>query len=130
MRGQKSACGGAWWRCAFAGHGNSPACEHCQVSIVLVLAEMHRQLAEVGAGLVNNGSINAAGDLSFQTSTNCWWHAPPIPPGDGDGRRRLARSGGGREYGIPAVVGVADATMRLRDGQSTTVDRAVGTIAR
>lgn len=33
-----------------------------------------------------------------------------------------------REYGIPAVVGVADATMRLRDGQSITVDGAAGTV--
>ncbi|MDE8588400.1 PEP/pyruvate-binding domain-containing protein [Arthrobacter sp. NQ4] len=34
-----------------------------------------------------------------------------------------------REYGIPAVVGVADATERLRDGQSVTVDGAAGTVA-
>jgi phosphohistidine swiveling domain-containing protein len=33
-----------------------------------------------------------------------------------------------REYGIPAVVGVADATTRLRDGQSVTVDGAAGTV--
>lgn len=33
-----------------------------------------------------------------------------------------------REYGIPAVVGVADATTRLHDGQSITVDGAAGTI--
>jgi pyruvate,water dikinase len=33
-----------------------------------------------------------------------------------------------REYGIPAVVGVADATTRLRDGQSITVDGAAGTV--
>jgi pyruvate,water dikinase len=34
-----------------------------------------------------------------------------------------------REYGIPAVVGVADATTRLHDGQSITVDGAAGTVA-
>ncbi|WP_406633657.1 PEP/pyruvate-binding domain-containing protein [Pseudarthrobacter quantipunctorum] len=33
-----------------------------------------------------------------------------------------------REYGIPAVVGVADATTRLRDGQNVTVDGAAGTV--
>jgi phosphohistidine swiveling domain-containing protein len=33
-----------------------------------------------------------------------------------------------REYGIPAVVGVADATTRLRDGQDITVDGAAGTV--
>lgn len=34
-----------------------------------------------------------------------------------------------REYGIPAVVGVPDATARLRDGQSITVDGAAGTVS-
>ena len=33
-----------------------------------------------------------------------------------------------REYGIPAVVGVPDATTRLHTGQSVTVDGAAGTI--
>ncbi|XTR51381.1 PEP-utilizing enzyme [Pseudarthrobacter sp. So.54] len=33
-----------------------------------------------------------------------------------------------REYGIPAVVGVPDATTRLRTGQMVTVDGAAGTI--
>ena len=33
-----------------------------------------------------------------------------------------------REYGIPAVVGVPDATGRLRDGQTVTVDGAAGTV--
>ncbi|MFC8040295.1 PEP/pyruvate-binding domain-containing protein [Paenarthrobacter sp. NPDC057355] len=33
-----------------------------------------------------------------------------------------------REYGIPAVVGVADATTKLRSGQSITVDGAAGTV--
>ncbi|MDQ0754415.1 PEP/pyruvate-binding domain-containing protein [Arthrobacter sp. B3I4] len=33
-----------------------------------------------------------------------------------------------REYGIPAVVGVPDATTRLRTGQSVTVDGAAGTV--
>jgi pyruvate,water dikinase len=33
-----------------------------------------------------------------------------------------------REYGIPAVVGVPDATTVLRDGQSITVDGAAGTV--
>ena len=33
-----------------------------------------------------------------------------------------------REYGIPAVVGVPDATTRLRTGQTVTVDGASGTI--
>ena len=34
-----------------------------------------------------------------------------------------------REYGIPAVVGVADATERIRTGQEITVDGSAGTIA-
>lgn len=33
-----------------------------------------------------------------------------------------------REYGIPAVVGVADATLRIRPGQRLTLDGAAGTI--
>lgn len=33
-----------------------------------------------------------------------------------------------REYGIPAVVGAADATLRLHDGQTVTVDGAAGTV--
>ncbi|WP_307000485.1 PEP-utilizing enzyme [Arthrobacter sp. V1I7] len=33
-----------------------------------------------------------------------------------------------REYGIPAVVGVPDATARIRTGQSITVDGAAGTV--
>ncbi len=33
-----------------------------------------------------------------------------------------------REYGIPAVVGVADAASRLRTGQTVTVDGAAGTV--
>jgi phosphohistidine swiveling domain-containing protein len=33
-----------------------------------------------------------------------------------------------REYGIPAVVGVTDATTRLHDGQIITVDGAAGTV--
>jgi len=33
-----------------------------------------------------------------------------------------------REYGIPAVVGVADATTQLRDGLVVTVDGATGTV--
>jgi pyruvate,water dikinase len=33
-----------------------------------------------------------------------------------------------REYGIPAVVGVPDATGRLRTGQTVTVDGAAGTV--
>jgi phosphohistidine swiveling domain-containing protein len=33
-----------------------------------------------------------------------------------------------REYGIPAVVGVPDATTRLRTGQTVTVDGASGTV--
>ncbi|WP_347111088.1 PEP/pyruvate-binding domain-containing protein [Paenarthrobacter sp. S56] len=33
-----------------------------------------------------------------------------------------------REYGIPAVVGVPDATVRLRTGQVITVDGAAGTV--
>jgi len=33
-----------------------------------------------------------------------------------------------REYGIPAVVGVVDATSRLHDGQTVTVDGASGTV--
>ena len=34
-----------------------------------------------------------------------------------------------REYGIPAVVGVPDATSRIRTGQNITVDGAAGTVA-
>ena len=34
-----------------------------------------------------------------------------------------------REYGIPAVVGVPDATVRIVTGQSITVDGAAGTVA-
>ena len=33
-----------------------------------------------------------------------------------------------REYGIPAVVGVADATARLRTGELVTVDGAAGLV--
>src|SRR3989442_8074042 len=33
-----------------------------------------------------------------------------------------------REFGIPAVVGVPDATTRLRTGQIVTVDGAAGTV--
>jgi pyruvate,water dikinase len=31
-----------------------------------------------------------------------------------------------REYGIPAVVGTGDATLRLNDGQAVTVDGTTG----
>jgi phosphoenolpyruvate-protein kinase (PTS system EI component) len=34
-----------------------------------------------------------------------------------------------REYGIPAVVGVPDATERIATGQRITVDGSSGTIA-
>jgi pyruvate,water dikinase len=33
-----------------------------------------------------------------------------------------------REYGIPAVVGVADATTRIRTGQKVTLDGAAGVV--
>jgi rifampicin phosphotransferase len=33
-----------------------------------------------------------------------------------------------REYGIPAVVGTGDATLRLHDGQTVTVDGTAGTV--
>ena len=33
-----------------------------------------------------------------------------------------------REYGIPAVVGTEEATLRLRDGQAVTVDGGAGTV--
>ncbi|MPZ14223.1 MAG: pyruvate, water dikinase, partial [Chloroflexi bacterium] len=33
-----------------------------------------------------------------------------------------------REYGIPAVVGTGDATVRLRDGQVVVVDGSAGTV--
>jgi pyruvate,water dikinase len=33
-----------------------------------------------------------------------------------------------REYGIPAVVGAGDATLKLRDGQAVTVDGGAGTV--
>ena len=34
-----------------------------------------------------------------------------------------------REYGIPAVVGVADATERLKTGQVVVVDGSAGTVS-
>jgi pyruvate,water dikinase len=34
-----------------------------------------------------------------------------------------------REYGIPAVVGVADATGRIATGATLTVDGSAGTVA-
>ncbi|MGJ5819908.1 PEP/pyruvate-binding domain-containing protein [Paludibaculum fermentans] len=34
-----------------------------------------------------------------------------------------------REYGIPAVVGVPEATVRIRNGQKVTVDGAAGTVS-
>jgi pyruvate,water dikinase len=34
-----------------------------------------------------------------------------------------------REYGIPAVVGLPDATSRITTGHSITVDGAAGTVA-
>jgi rifampicin phosphotransferase len=33
-----------------------------------------------------------------------------------------------REYGIPAVVGAGEATLRLRDGQAVAVDGGAGTV--
>jgi pyruvate,water dikinase len=33
-----------------------------------------------------------------------------------------------REYGIPAVVALADATTRLKDGDIVTIDGATGTV--
>jgi rifampicin phosphotransferase len=33
-----------------------------------------------------------------------------------------------REYGIPAVVGVPDATQRIRTGQHITVNGSAGTV--
>lgn len=197
--------------------------------IVLVLAEMHRQLAEVGAELVKNGTLGAAGDaffldfdelrmglrgadmrgivaarrrlydvelrrrrvprllLSDGTDVEAAMMAAeaakprpasadrlagtPASAGTATGKVRvvmdpvgahlepgeilvapstdpgwtplfmtagaLVMEMGGvishgavvaREYGIPAVVGVADATTRLHDGQSITVDGAAGTI--
>jgi pyruvate,water dikinase len=191
--------------------------------IVLVLAEMHRQLTEVGADLVRNGSIDAAGDVFFldfdelrvglrgadlkgivagrrrlydvelrrrrvprlllsdgtdveaaampQQASADGLTGTPASAGAATGKVRvimdpvgaqlepgeilvapstdpgwtplfmtagaLVMEMGGvishgavvaREYGIPAVVGVADATMRLRDGQSITVDGAAGTV--
>ena len=35
-----------------------------------------------------------------------------------------------REYGIPAVVGCGDATLRLKDGQRVTVDGTAGVVER
>lgn len=191
--------------------------------IVMVLAEMHRQLEEVGAELVRNGTINAAGDVFFLDfdelrvglrgadlkgivtgrrrlydvelrrrriprlllSDGTDVEAAAVPPpasadsltgtpasaGTATGKVRvimdpvgahlepgdilvspstdpgwtplfmtagaLVMEMGGvishgavvaREYGIPAVVGVADATTVLRDGQSITVDGAAGTV--
>ncbi|MFM9275188.1 PEP/pyruvate-binding domain-containing protein [Pseudarthrobacter sp. NKDBFgelt] len=197
--------------------------------IVLVLAEMHRQLAEVGAELVKNGTIGDAGDVFFldfdelrvglrgadlkgivtrrrrlydvelrrrriprlllsdgtdveaammaaaaalpQPDAADRLTGTPASAGTATGKVRvimdpvgarlepgeilvapstdpgwtplfmtagaLVMEMGGvvshgavvaREYGIPAVVGVADATMRLHDGQSITVDGAAGTV--
>ncbi|GAA3404599.1 PEP/pyruvate-binding domain-containing protein [Pseudarthrobacter polychromogenes] len=197
--------------------------------IVLVLAEMHRQLAEVGAELVKNGTIGDAGDVFFldfdelrvglrgadlkgivtrrrrlydvelrrrriprlllsdgtdveaammaaaaalpQQAAADRLTGTPASAGTATGKVRvimdpvgarlepgeilvapstdpgwtplfmtagaLVMEMGGvvshgavvaREYGIPAVVGVADATTRLHDGQSITVDGAAGTV--
>lgn len=196
--------------------------------IVLVLAEMHQQLTEVGAELVKNGSISAAGDVFFldfdelrvglrgadlkgivarrrrlydvelrrrriprlllsdgtdveaammaaaalpQPAMADQLKGTPASAGSATGKVRvimdpvgahlepgeilvapstdpgwtplfmtagaLVMEMGGvvshgavvaREYGIPAVVGVADATTRLHDGQSITVDGAAGTV--
>ncbi|WP_426225131.1 PEP/pyruvate-binding domain-containing protein [Pseudarthrobacter sp. DSP2-3-2b1] len=191
--------------------------------IVMVLAEMHRQLEEVGAELVRNGTLDAAGDVFFldfdelrvglrgadlkgivsrrrrlydvelrrrriprlllSDGTDVEAAAAPPPAaadsltgtpasaGTATGKVRvimdpvgahlepgeilvapstdpgwtplfmtagaLVMEMGGvishgavvaREYGIPAVVGVADATTMLRDGQSITVDGAAGTV--
>lgn len=191
--------------------------------IVLVLAEMHRQLTEVGAELVKNGTINAAGDVFFldfdelrvglrgadlkgivagrrrlydvelrrrrvprlllsdgtdleaaakpQAAAADRLTGTPASAGTATGKARvimdpvgahlepgeilvtpstdpgwtplfmtagaLVMEMGGvishgavvaREYGIPAVVGVADATTRLRNGQNITVDGATGTV--
>lgn len=191
--------------------------------IVMVLAEMHRQLTEVGAQLVKNGTIDAAGDVFFldfdelrvglrgadlkgivtdrrrlydvelrrrrvprlllSDGTDVEAAAMPQPAaadrltgtpasaGTATGKARvimdpvgahlepgeilvapstdpgwtplfmtagaLVMEMGGvishgavvaREYGIPAVVGVAEATTRLRNGQSITVDGAAGTV--
>jgi pyruvate,water dikinase len=191
--------------------------------IVMVLAEMHRQLTEVGAELVANGPIDAAADVFFldfdelrvglrganlkeivarrrrlydvelrrrhvprlllsdgtDVEAAAMPHAAagdhltgtPASAGTATGKVRvimdpvgarlepgeilvapstdpgwtplfmtagaLVMEMGGvishgavvaREYGIPAVVGVADATTRLHDGQSITVDGAAGTV--
>ncbi|WP_255771202.1 PEP/pyruvate-binding domain-containing protein [Pseudarthrobacter sulfonivorans] len=191
--------------------------------IVMVLAEMHRQLTEIGADLAGNGTIDAAGDVFFldfdelrvglrgadlkgivsrrrqlydvelrrrrvprlllsdgtdveaaamlQPDAGDHLTGTPASAGSATGNVRvimdpvgahlepgdilvapstdpgwtplfmtagaLVMEMGGvishgavvaREYGIPAVVGVADATTRLRDGQSVTVDGAAGTV--
>ncbi|MDR6416995.1 PEP/pyruvate-binding domain-containing protein [Pseudarthrobacter sulfonivorans] len=191
--------------------------------IVLVLAEMHRQLREVGAELVENGALDAAGDVFFLdfeelrvglrgadlkgivagrrrlydvelrrrriprlllsdgTDVEAAVMPPPaaserltgtpasagtatgkvrvimdpvgahlepgeilVAPSTDPGWTPLFMTAGAvvmemggvishgavvaREYGIPAVVGVADATTRLRDGQNITVDGAAGTV--
>lgn len=192
--------------------------------IVIVLAEMHRQLTEVGAELVKDGTIDSPGDVFFldfdelrvglrgadlkgivagrrrlydielrrrrvprlllSDGTDVEAAAMPQPvaadrltgtpasAGTATGKVRvimdpvgahlepgeilvapstdpgwtplfmtagaLVMEMGGvishgavvaREYGIPAVVGVADATTRLRDGQSITVNGAAGTVS-
>lgn len=192
--------------------------------IVMVLAEMHRQLREVGAELVEKGTVDAAGDVFFldfdelrvglrgadlkgivatrrrlydvelrrrrvprlllsdgtdveaaaipQAAAGDHLSGTPASAGTATGKVRvimdpvgahlepgeilvapstdpgwtplfmtagaLVMEMGGvishgavvaREYGIPAVVGVADATIRLRNGQSITVDGAAGTIS-
>jgi pyruvate,water dikinase len=191
--------------------------------IVMVLAEMHRQLGEVGAELVENGIIDDAGDVFFldfdelrvglrgadlrgivagrrrlydvelrrrhvprlllsdgtdveaaampHPAAGDYLAGTPASAGTATGKVRvvmdpvgahlepgeilvapstdpgwtplfmtagaLVMEMGGvishgavvaREYGIPAVVGVTDATTRLHDGQIITVDGAAGTV--
>jgi phosphohistidine swiveling domain-containing protein len=191
--------------------------------IVMVLAEMHRQLTEVGAELVENGIIDDAGDVFFldfdelgvglrgadlkgivagrrrlydvelrrrhvprlllsdgtdveaaampHPAAGDYLAGTPASAGTATGKVRvvmdpvgahlepgeilvapstdpgwtplfmtagaLVMEMGGvishgavvaREYGIPAVVGVTDATTRLHDGQIITVDGAAGTV--
>ena len=61
-----------------------------------------------------------------------FWYSDLLPTGADDTPYRLDLAAYSSlvagEYGIPAVVGTKDATRRLRDWQTVTVDGGAGTI--
>ena len=64
--GPGAGCGGTWCRCVCAGPRQLAGLRELpKFYIVMVLAEMHRQLREVGAELVEERTIDAAGDVFF-----------------------------------------------------------------